>query len=624
MKHSLAAAVVILIMVCMEGAVFGSDVIVFKKWSNNPIAELPSGALFPEVIFDGKNYKMYFTLNGDIYLAISTDGINWTVYGRVLTKGPSGSWEEDAIIPGSVIFNGTAYMMWYQGNSKGQGRVGLAMSTDGIRWTKYAGNPVLSPGGNGGWDDWNIWSPVVTFNGTHYVMLYAAQSVIHEYPHGVGMAYSEDGIHWTKYSKNPVIPGANEVDRWSHCPSALIFDGREYKLWYSGEDGPSGTFRIWYANSSDAISWTRYPDKPVLTPSDTGWDSQDVRDPAVLKIGDSFWMWYWGYDGSTSGIGFAYTSEPTINQAPLAVIDSVTPNPATQGEVVQFYGHGSDPDGKIVAYKWISSIDGLLSESDSFSTSELTAGKHTIYFMVQDDDGAWSDKVTITLVINPREIGNLSINVKTKYNMNTFAIGDEVEFFGKVVDDYDNLVDNAQIKIYDPIEDEYEYVTTDSGVFKYSYILDREGTWEFVFTACKSGYICDSTRYVLKVVNKVVNKVDEYNVEYNVSEVANVSEAAHAEEEYELLWSYETGGIVDSVSVSSDGSYVAAGSYGTVYYFTRSGELLWSYETGGEVHSVSVSSDGSYVAAGSDKKVYYFARSDKLLWSYDTGGSSQQ
>lgn len=48
--------------------------------------------------------------------------------------------------------------------------------------------------------------------------------------------------------------------------------------------------------------------------------------------------------------------------------------------------------------------------------------------------------------------------------------------------------------------------------------------------------------------------------------------------------------------------------------------LLWRYKTGKEVSSVSVSSDGKYVAAGSlDKKVYFFNREGELLWSCKTG-----
>lgn len=41
----------------------------------------------------------------------------------------------------------------------------------------------------------------------------------------------------------------------------------------------------------------------------------------------------------------------------------------------------------------------MLSTQASFSTSTLSIGTHTIYFKVQDDDGAWSEEVSATLEV---------------------------------------------------------------------------------------------------------------------------------------------------------------------------------------------------------------------------------
>ena len=87
------------------------------------------------------------------------------------------------------------------------------------------------------------------------------------------------------------------------------------------------------------------------------------------------------------------------NQMPYAIIDSITPVESETGANVHFKGHGTDQDGKIVSYRWSSSIDGLLSDLDVFSTSLLSAGEHTIYFEVRDDDGLWSDRVSRNIVV---------------------------------------------------------------------------------------------------------------------------------------------------------------------------------------------------------------------------------
>lgn len=106
--------------------------------------------------------------------------------------------------------------------------------------------------------------------------------------------------------------------------------------------------------------------------------------------------------------------EALFNLLPTAYIDSISPSPATQGATVTFTGHGTDPDGTVVAYNWRSSIDGQLSSSASFSTSILSVGTHTIYFKVEDNNGSWSSEVSTTLVINTVG-GNLPTAV-TLYN----------------------------------------------------------------------------------------------------------------------------------------------------------------------------------------------------------------
>jgi len=97
------------------------------------------------------------------------------------------------------------------------------------------------------------------------------------------------------------------------------------------------------------------------------------------------------------------TDKPAIvvqpNQLPTAHIDSISATEVYTGDLVDFTGHGSDTDGEIVAYKWRSSLDGRLSDMASFSTSDLSAGEHVIYFQVQDDDSAWSDEVTAANII---------------------------------------------------------------------------------------------------------------------------------------------------------------------------------------------------------------------------------
>jgi parallel beta-helix repeat protein len=103
----------------------------------------------------------------------------------------------------------------------------------------------------------------------------------------------------------------------------------------------------------------------------------------------------------------AWSSEKTktlvinssLNEEPMAYIDSITPNPASKGESIYFSGYGTD-DGVISGWKWTSSIDGIINLNKSFQSSTLSAGLHIIYFQVMDNDNEWSPQDTYILTIN--------------------------------------------------------------------------------------------------------------------------------------------------------------------------------------------------------------------------------
>jgi len=98
------------------------------------------------------------------------------------------------------------------------------------------------------------------------------------------------------------------------------------------------------------------------------------------------------------------------------------------------------------------------------------------------------------------------------------------------------------------------------------------------------------------------------------------------------LWRYFTGFCFDSVAISADGNYVVTGNdegqlgaQGEVFLFDKNltgGTYLWKYRIGGYVRTVDISKDGSYMVAGSGKdgyNVYFFDRNltgGDCLWKY--------
>jgi hypothetical protein len=118
---------------------------------------------------------------------------------------------------------------------------------------------------------------------------------------------------------------------------------------------------------------------------------------AVTEVATS-WRGHWLLAGMENRLALYY--EPVLdNQPPDATIVSIAPATAMPGWNVSFNGTGSDNDGTISAYQWNSSIDGELSTEANFSSSNLSLGRHTITFRVQDNEGLWGAEVSADVAI---------------------------------------------------------------------------------------------------------------------------------------------------------------------------------------------------------------------------------
>ena len=140
--------------------------------------------------------------------ATSPDGINWTesVSNPVLTPGSSAEWDDEHVWNPSVLSEDSTYKMWYAGSDGDTQRIGHATSPNGITWNKYAGNPVLDVGSGGKWDESHVYLPMVITATSMYKMWYTGRDSDGDWR--IGYATSPDGVNWTKYADNPVLtPG---------------------------------------------------------------------------------------------------------------------------------------------------------------------------------------------------------------------------------------------------------------------------------------------------------------------------------------------------------------------------------------------------------------------------------
>ena len=256
----------------------------------------------------------------------------------VLKRGANGTWDDVQVGSPFIIYDGALYHMWYNGNDGSNTNIGYASSTDRIDWVKHP-TPVLNHGSAGSWDNLYILHPTVYFDGNTYHMWYTGSNGSVSQ---IGYATSPDSINWTKYSGNPVLP-LGEAGSWDdqnvNTPEVLFIDG-VFHMWYAGFDG--GHEQIGHATSHNGIDWEKDTLNPVLKVGMTGsWDNANVSQPSVLFDGTMFHMWYGGGSDFSWKIGYAYSVDGRIWQK------DETNNP------VLGPGLSGQWDGKYVGYQTV-------------------------------------------------------------------------------------------------------------------------------------------------------------------------------------------------------------------------------------------------------------------------------
>jgi predicted GH43/DUF377 family glycosyl hydrolase/DNA-binding MarR family transcriptional regulator len=170
-------------------------------------------------------------------------------------------------------------------------RMGYATSADGINWNKYALNPVMDLGSDGSWDAGGVYPGTVLKEGDQYKMWYTGYDF---YNLRVGLALSDDGVNWTRHISNPILTlgAASDWDGLHVCHFSVVNVSGVYRGWFGGNDGFN--WNIGAAYSSDGINWTKDIRNPVLTWQGTGWESHDNMDPRVIYNGTGYRMWFSG------------------------------------------------------------------------------------------------------------------------------------------------------------------------------------------------------------------------------------------------------------------------------------------------------------------------------------------
>ena len=211
-------------------------------------------------------------LNGDIHLfyqtygngpkdaichAVSQDGIRFTRDPSNPVFRPSGAWTSGRAIDAEVFPVGDQLLLYFATRDPTMRRQMLGVAGADLKsdfgraaWKQLCDEPILTP--ELPWERLCIEAPSVIKRDDGYYLFYAGG--YNNEPQQIGVATSQDGIHWRRVSDSPLLPNGRPGE-WNSSESGHpgIFkdaDGRTY-LFFQGnnDDGKS-----WYLSAVE-IGW---------------------------------------------------------------------------------------------------------------------------------------------------------------------------------------------------------------------------------------------------------------------------------------------------------------------------------------------------------------------------------
>ena len=284
----------------------------FTKHENSPVF----GSRETGTMFDAYVWKQNGRLRMDVSwrpqkalaVTFSDDGIHWEEPIITLECDPStgeNNLNRNCVIPDPM---GNGYLMWFTSqfweDRVGKSWIGIARSDDGIHFERIQKEPVLVPETD--FEKDSVMNPFVMYENGRFRMWYAAGETYE--PNVICYAESDDGIHWTKDARNPIFTCApeNEYEQNRIGAVQVLREDDGYLMFYIGYRDIH-TACICAARSKDGIAnWTRVPENPLVTPTPGTWDEHSCYKPTVVRDEDGLYhLWYNGRRDGDEFIGYA-------------------------------------------------------------------------------------------------------------------------------------------------------------------------------------------------------------------------------------------------------------------------------------------------------------------------------
>ena len=208
---------------------------------------------------------------------------------------PGSGFDSKAVYNPAVIVDGAEFHMLYRAESGDPctGRIGYARSKDGIHFTRHP-NPVIVP--EHGYEAYGCEDPRLVKFGDIFYLTYVGNGGRYGSVN-ICLATSKDLVHWEKHG--PILYRQTDWNVGQVKCGAIVpeeIKGR-YVMYFCGEGRPWEP-AIGVAYSDDLIHWDK-EDEPVLLPRKGYFDSKGVEpgtNPLVTEEGIFMVYSGWGED----------------------------------------------------------------------------------------------------------------------------------------------------------------------------------------------------------------------------------------------------------------------------------------------------------------------------------------
>lgn len=284
------------------------------KYAGNPVLGGQYGTCFDIcVLRESGKFRMWVSWRPKQSVAIteSSDGIHWKPPRIVLGPRHESGWEDDINRP-IVVRRKDGYHMWYTGQAKGKSAIGYATSSNGITWKRQSEKPVLVS--EAPWEGVAVMCPHVMWDAVNrsWKMWYSAGQQYE--PNAIGYATSKDGMKWDKYAANPVLKPESRFEWEKNRVAAaqiLFWKGWYYALYVGFRDIDHA--QIGMARSKDGITnWVRHAGNPIVRPTPGGWDADACYKPFAVYSNGGWKLWYNGRNNHLEQIGLVTRSEESL------------------------------------------------------------------------------------------------------------------------------------------------------------------------------------------------------------------------------------------------------------------------------------------------------------------------